>query len=69
MTWSKMRFFKTNGGMGYRDFRSFNKALLVKQCWRLWQTHNRLLAKIMEAKYDSGANILEAQLGTNPSFA
>lgn len=60
---------KTDGGMGYRDFGSFNKALLAKQGWRLWQSPNSFLAQIMEAKYYRGGNFLDSQLGTRPSFA
>jgi hypothetical protein len=46
-----MGLAKANGGMGlYRDFGSFNKALLAKQGWRLWQQPNSFLSTIMEAK-------------------
>ena len=60
---------KNDGGMGFKDFKSFNKALLAKQSWRLWQTLDSFLAKIMEGKYYSGGNILEAPLGARPSYA
>ena len=64
-----MRVPKADGRMGFRDFQSFNKALLAKQCWRLWHMPNSLLSQIMEAKYHPGGNILDAQLGTRPSHA
>jgi hypothetical protein len=51
MSWSQMGFSKNNGGMGFRDFVCFNKALLAKQIWRLWKTPDSLLARIMKAKY------------------
>jgi hypothetical protein len=55
--------------MGFRDFQSFNKALLVKQAWRLWKMPNSLIGRIMEAKYYEGWNFLESKLGKRPSFA
>ena len=40
--------------MGYRDLRSFNRALFAKQAWCLWKMPNSLTAQIMEAKYLQG---------------
>jgi hypothetical protein len=42
---------KKQGGMGFRDLREFNKALLVKQVWRLLKNPNSLVAIIYKAKY------------------
>lgn len=55
--------------MGFRDFHCFNKALLAKQCWRLWQMLDSLIARIMKAKYFPDCSILEAVSGKKPSFA
>jgi hypothetical protein len=69
MKWDTMSHSKNVGGMGFRDFRSFNKALLAKQCWRLWKNPDSLVGNIMKAKYFPDSNILEASLGKRPSFA
>jgi hypothetical protein len=55
MSWGWMGLSKASGGMGFRDFLSFNKALLAKQAWRLWSQPESLVAKIMRAKYFSGS--------------
>ena len=68
MNWRSIRTWKKEGGMGFRDFRSFNKALLAKQCWRLWQNPDNFFAKIMEGKSFLGSTILEAHLGARPLY-
>jgi ribonuclease HI len=69
MSWSRMGVTKAKGGMGFRDFHCFNKALLAKQLWRLWHNPNSLIAGIMRAKYYPTGQVLEANLGSKPSFA
>jgi hypothetical protein len=69
MKWSKMGEAKNCGGIGFRDFKCFNKALLAKQFWRLWNMPYSLVSQIIKAKYYPRGSILEAQLGNKPSFA
>ncbi|PNX96792.1 ribonuclease H, partial [Trifolium pratense] len=42
--WSKVCTQKKHGGMGFRDLRAFNEALLAKQGWRLITNPNSLVA-------------------------
>jgi hypothetical protein len=60
---------KDRGGMGFRDLMCFNKALLEKQCWRLFQSTDSLISRIMKAKYYLESSILETNLGTKTIFA
>jgi hypothetical protein len=43
--------------------------LLAKQCWRLLQQPNTLMARIFKAKYFPHSSFMESSLGSRPSFA
>jgi hypothetical protein len=64
-----MGFSKNQGGMEFRDLVLFNQALLAKQIWRLIEDPSSLVARIMKAKYHPRCSVMEALLGTKPSFA
>ncbi|CAL1396794.1 unnamed protein product [Linum trigynum] len=59
---------KMEGGMGFRDLKGFNMALLAKQLWNLYQRPNSLIATILRAKYHKHVSILDARAGYNPSY-
>ncbi|KAL9661721.1 hypothetical protein QQ045_026549 [Rhodiola kirilowii] len=42
---------KDMGGLGFRDFGSFNDALLAKQIWRLASNQAALTSRLVKAKY------------------
>jgi hypothetical protein len=46
--------------MGFRDFHSFNLAMLAKQVWRLINEPDSLCARVLKAKYYPHGNILKA---------
>ena len=59
---------KADGGMGFKDLRAFNLALLAKQGWRLIQNPSSLTHRVLKAKYFSESNFIEAQIGKKPSY-
>lgn len=46
-----MKLSNEMGGMGLRDFRSFNLAILSQQNWYTFQNPNSLLARDFKKKY------------------
>ena len=69
MSWEKMCLPKEKGGMGFRDLKLFNLALLVKQGWRLQTNSSLLFYRVYKAKYFPRCDFIEASLGSQPSFA
>ena len=69
VAWEKLCISKEEGGMGFRDFRAFNLALLAKQGWRLQQNANSLVHRVFKARYFADRPFKEAILGKRPSFA
>ena len=51
LSWEKMCEPKCNGGMGFKDLKLFNKALLAKQGWSLQMGGNSLVYRVLKAKY------------------
>jgi len=60
---------KLEGGMGFKSLRDFNLAMLAKQVWRFQVNPNALVSKCFRAKYYPNSGILQANIGSNPSYA
>lgn len=50
-SWDKLLEPKQRGGLGFRDFRLFNQALLARQAWRLIERPNSLCVTVLKARY------------------
>jgi hypothetical protein len=65
--WSNICKHKKHGGLGFRELRAFNEALLAKQGWRCITQPTSLMAQILKAKYHPKSSFLEANIGTKPT--
>ncbi|XP_074278207.1 uncharacterized protein LOC141601801 [Silene latifolia] len=68
VAWSTMCRSKARGGLGFRDFDDFNKALLAKQAWRLICEDGSLVGRILKGKYFPNCSFMDAEMGVNPSY-
>jgi hypothetical protein len=58
--WEHLTRAKADGGMGFRDFSLFNKAMLGKQGWRLITRADSLCARVLKGKYYPQSDFLSA---------
>ncbi|XP_062103683.1 uncharacterized protein LOC133814782 [Humulus lupulus] len=68
MSWERLARSKDVGGMGFRNLREFNLAMLGKQARRLVVRPDSLVSKVFKARYFPKGEFLEAELGSNPSY-
>ena len=54
---------KACGGMGFKQLKQFNLAILTKQGWRLQVGHNSLVCHVFKAKYFSDCDFVHASIG------
>ena len=59
---------KCDGGMGFKNLKLFNKALLAKQGWNLQMGSNSLVYRVFKAKYFPTCDFIHASIGNNPSY-
>ena len=68
LSWEKMCEPKSKGGMGFKNLKLFNLALLAKQGWRLQVGHDSLVYRVLKAKYFPRCEFVQASIGNNPSY-
>ena len=69
MSREKLGIPKDEGGLGLRNFVSFNDALLAKQCWRLILEPNSLGARVLKARYFPDCSFMDAKRWGRASWA
>lgn len=67
LSWDKMALPKSKGGMGFRDMRAFNQALLEKQAWGLLDSPDSLVRCLLRAKYFPHGNLIDTVFTGNAS--
>ncbi|XP_062005568.1 uncharacterized protein LOC133722711 [Rosa rugosa] len=66
--WDHLCKSKADGGIGFKELLTFNKALLAKQCWRLINNPNSLWCRVLKARYFHQSSFLKAKNGSRPSW-
>ncbi|XP_031121085.1 uncharacterized protein LOC116024331 [Ipomoea triloba] len=68
MAWDQLCVPKKYGGLGFKDLRAFNLAMLGKQAWRFLTNPQSLVARIYKARYYPKTTFVDATIGGCPSF-
>ncbi|CAN1156374.1 Uncharacterized mitochondrial protein AtMg00310, partial [Linum perenne] len=68
LSWARLSLPKEAGGLGFRDFATFNKALLAKQCWRILTNPHLLLSRVLKSVYFSNTTLLLSNGRGRPSW-
>ena len=55
--------------MGFCDLYAFNLAMLAKQGWKMLENPTSLMAQTYKVRYFPNGDILNASIGSNPSYA
>ncbi|KAL5538246.1 hypothetical protein UlMin_044727 [Ulmus minor] len=67
-TWEQLCVYKKNGGMGFRDLRLFNKAILAKQAWHIHSQPSSLVARVLQGFYFTSSSFLQVKKSNASSF-
>jgi hypothetical protein len=67
VAWDIMLRPKDYGGVGFRDMRLFNQALLARQAWRLIQYPDTLCAQLLKARYFPSGSLIDTIFTGNGS--
>lgn len=59
---------KKAGGLGFRNFRDYNLAMLGKHGWRFLTNPDSLVSRLYKARYFADKDFLNASLEHSPSF-
>lgn len=69
LSWKKLLKPKCSGGMGFRDFESFNLALLANQSWRILNSPSAFWVQMLKGLYFPNSSFLQVKKGSRASWA
>ncbi|KAJ1262343.1 hypothetical protein BS78_09G099700, partial [Paspalum vaginatum] len=67
IAWKEMTLKKSHGGLGFKDMRLFNQAMLTRQAWRLIENPDSLCARVLKARYFPRGSLLDSVGSANSS--
>ena len=67
-SWDCLTTPKFMGGMGFRDMKLFNEAMLGRQCWRLMTEPDSLCAKVLKGRYYPKCSFIDSVSTRSSSF-
>ncbi|KAG5522106.1 hypothetical protein RHGRI_034338 [Rhododendron griersonianum] len=68
-SWENMGKAKDHGGMGFRNYRAFNEAMLARNGWRMLMNPNAYWARFFKGIYFPNSSFLQASRGNRASWA
>ena len=68
MSWERLSTPKCFGGMGLKNLKAFNMAMIGKEAWKLVTSPNSLIIKLLKAKYYPRSDYFGAAADHNPSY-
>jgi len=68
MSWERLSTPKCFGGMGFKNLKAFNMAMIGKEAWKLVTSPNSLIIKLLKAKYYPRSDYFGAAADHNPSY-
>lgn len=63
INWKDLGMPKNEGGMGFRNLKDFNVALLAKQGWKMVMEPQAFWAQLLKSKYFPNGDFLQASKG------
>jgi hypothetical protein len=67
MALEKLLMPKSMSGIGFKDLKCFNQALLARQAWRLIQFPDSLVTRLLKAKYYPNSNLVDTVFPSDTS--